>query len=259
MATEVDLKLEQLNVKTVFLRGNLDDEIYMIQPESFVEENKKDLVYQLNKLLYGLKYEPSCWNSFIMSLGFKRCNTNHYAYVRSHGNDDFIILLLYVDDMLIANTFKNDIAELNTHLVMKFDMEYLSALRLESFLVGHLLGFVAVADEEGGCRAALAAIRIDGLVWWKCKAAYEHFNVATNTKASYAVETTAYVEKGRMKKMTGVKTRQSMVWAPIVKMCINGNNIIFKTPLGVGKPFPLISFMNGEEKKIYLQQNGSAK
>ncbi|KAJ4973875.1 hypothetical protein NE237_007049 [Protea cynaroides] len=102
-------------------------------------------------------------------------------------------------------------------------------------------------------------VRATGFVWWKCKAAYEHFNVATNTKASYTAETTAYVEKGRMKKMTGVKTRQLMVWVPIVEMYIDGNKITFKTPMGVGKSFPLTSFMNEKEKKIYLQQNGAAK
>ncbi|XP_042510377.1 uncharacterized protein LOC122085846 [Macadamia integrifolia] len=96
-------------------------------------------------------------------------------------------------------------------------------------------------------------VRSTGFVWWKCKAAYEHFNVATNTKNSYAAETTAYVEKGRMKKMTGCKAKQMMVWVPIVEMYIDGNKISFKSSMGVGKSFPIISFMNEEEKKAYLQ------
>ncbi|KAJ4962331.1 hypothetical protein NE237_022270 [Protea cynaroides] len=88
-------------------------------------------------------------------------------------------------------------------------------------------------------------------------AAYEHFNVATNTKASYAVETTANVEKVRMKKVTQVKTKQLMVWVPIVKMCIDGNKITFNTPMGVNKSFPITSFMNEAEKKEYLQQKAA--
>ncbi|XP_042484051.1 uncharacterized protein LOC122064422 [Macadamia integrifolia] len=96
-------------------------------------------------------------------------------------------------------------------------------------------------------------VRATGFVWWKCKAAYEHFNVATNTKNSYAAETTAYVEKGRMKKMTGCKAKQMMVWVPIAEMYIDGNKISFKSSMGVGKSFPIISFMNEEEKKAYLQ------
>ncbi|XP_042496237.1 uncharacterized protein LOC122075312 [Macadamia integrifolia] len=95
-------------------------------------------------------------------------------------------------------------------------------------------------------------VRATGFVWWKCKAAYEHFNVATNTKNSYAAETTAYVEKGRMKKMTGCKAKQMMLWVPIAEMYIDGNKISFKSSMGVGKSFPIISFMNEEEKKAYL-------
>ncbi|XP_042484050.1 uncharacterized protein LOC122064421 [Macadamia integrifolia] len=96
-------------------------------------------------------------------------------------------------------------------------------------------------------------VRATGFVWWKCRAAYEHFNVATNTKNSYAAETTAYVEKGRMKKMTGCKAKQMMLWVPIAEMYIDGNKISFKSSMGVGKSFPIISFMNEEEKKAYLQ------
>ncbi|XP_042499200.1 uncharacterized protein LOC122077342 [Macadamia integrifolia] len=96
-------------------------------------------------------------------------------------------------------------------------------------------------------------VRATGFVWWKCKAAYEHFNVATNTKNSYAAETTAYVEKRRMKKMTGCKAKQMMLWVPIAEMYIDGNKISFKSSMGVGKSFPIISFMNEEEKKAYLQ------
>ncbi|XP_043705055.1 uncharacterized protein LOC122654848 [Telopea speciosissima] len=102
-------------------------------------------------------------------------------------------------------------------------------------------------------------VRSTGFVWWKCKAPYEHFNPATNTKNSYAAETTAYVEKGRMKKMTGCKARTPLkLWVPVAEMYIDGNKMSFKSSMGVGKSFPLVSFMNEEEKKACLQQNGSA-
>ena len=50
-----DLHLEQLDVKTAFLHGELEDEIYMLKPEGFAERGKKNLVCRLNKSLYGLK------------------------------------------------------------------------------------------------------------------------------------------------------------------------------------------------------------
>ncbi|KAJ4977542.1 hypothetical protein NE237_008322 [Protea cynaroides] len=101
-------------------------------------------------------------------------------------------------------------------------------------------------------------VKDTGFVWWKCKGAYEHFSVPTNSKTSYAAETTAYVEKGKIKKMTGVKTKQVFVWMTVAEMSIDGDKITFKTSVGVGKSFPLVAFMNEEEKKAYLEQGGAA-
>ncbi|GKA51397.1 retrovirus-related pol polyprotein from transposon TNT 1-94 [Tanacetum coccineum] len=58
MCATYDLHLEQLDVKTVFLHGNLEEEIYMLQPEGFKQKGKENLVCRLNKSLYGLKQAP---------------------------------------------------------------------------------------------------------------------------------------------------------------------------------------------------------
>ena len=50
-----DLKLHQMDVKTAFLNGDLDEDVYVEQPTGFAEVGKKNLVYKLNKLIYGLK------------------------------------------------------------------------------------------------------------------------------------------------------------------------------------------------------------
>ncbi|GKG03722.1 putative RNA-directed DNA polymerase [Tanacetum coccineum] len=73
-----------MDVKAAFLYGDLDKEIYMEQPEGFQVKGKEDYVCRLQKSLYGFKQAPRQW----------------------FGDDDFIILLLYVDDMLIEARFE---------------------------------------------------------------------------------------------------------------------------------------------------------
>lgn len=100
-------------------------------------------------------------------------------------------------------------------------------------------------------------VRETGFVWMKQKQPYEHFFVGSNTRVSYAMEVTAYVEKSKMKKMTGVKSKQMFLWVPITEMSIEdpaSKKIHFKTPMGIGKSFPITAFMTEEEKHKHLEK-----
>ncbi|GKV31082.1 hypothetical protein SLEP1_g39821 [Rubroshorea leprosula] len=105
LAASMNLELEQLDVKTAFLHGDLHEEIYMDQPEGFEEKGKEHMVCKLKKSLYGLEQAPRQWykkfDSFMMSHGYQRTNVDPCVYIRSFPDGNFIILLLYVDDMLI--------------------------------------------------------------------------------------------------------------------------------------------------------------
>ncbi|KAL0429613.1 UNVERIFIED_CONTAM: hypothetical protein Sradi_0587300 [Sesamum radiatum] len=98
-------------------------------------------------------------------------------------------------------------------------------------------------------------VRETGFVWMKQKAPYEHFFVGTNTLVRYDVEVTAYVEKGKMKKMSGVKSKQLLLWVPIVEMSVEGEKMHFKTPMGIGKSFPITAFMDEEEKQNHKEKH----
>ncbi|KAL0552269.1 hypothetical protein IC582_011377 [Cucumis melo] len=127
MCATFDLHLEKLDVKTAFLHGDLEEEIYMLQPEGFEAKGKENLVCRLNKSLYGLKQASRCWykrfDSFIVSLKYNRLNADPCAYFKRFGEKDFIVLLLYVDDMLVAGPNKDHIEELKAHLPRKFEMK----------------------------------------------------------------------------------------------------------------------------------------
>ena len=105
MVAAENLHLEQLDAKMTFLHGDLEEDLYTIQLEGFTIQGQENLVCKLRKSLYGLKQAPRQWykkfDSFMHRIGFKRCEANHCCYVKSFDNS-FIILLLYMDDMLIV-------------------------------------------------------------------------------------------------------------------------------------------------------------
>ncbi|RDX73793.1 hypothetical protein CR513_46544, partial [Mucuna pruriens] len=116
------LEVEQMDVKTTFLHGDLEEEIYMKQPDSFQFSGKEDYVCRVRKSLYGLKASSKIVQAY------KKTISNHYVFVRKFFDDDFIILL-YVDDMLIVrkNIFRID--RLKKQLSKSFAMKDMRATK----------------------------------------------------------------------------------------------------------------------------------
>ena len=127
-----NLHLEQLDLKMAFLHGDLEEDIYLIQTEGFIIQGQKNLVCKLRKSLYGLKQAPRQWykkfDSFMHRIWFKRCETDHCCYVKFFGNS-YIILLLYVDDMLIARSSIEEINNLKKQLSKRFAINDLKLQR----------------------------------------------------------------------------------------------------------------------------------
>lgn len=128
-----DLELEQLDVKTAFLHGDLDEEIYMYQPEGYKVEGKESQVCRLRKSLYGLKQSPRQWykrfDSFMIKQGFSRSSYDSCVYIQKLHGGDYIYLLLYVDDMLIASKGKVEIDKLKSKLGKEFETKNLGAAK----------------------------------------------------------------------------------------------------------------------------------
>ena len=101
-----DLHLEHLNVKTTFLHGDLEEEIYMQQPQGYEVKGKEKLVCRLKKSWYGLKQAPRQWylkfDKFMTEQVYDRCHSNHCVYFKRLDKGRYIILLLYVDGMIVA-------------------------------------------------------------------------------------------------------------------------------------------------------------
>ncbi|GKD04760.1 retrotransposon protein, putative, ty1-copia subclass [Tanacetum coccineum] len=142
LTTCKDYKLEQLDVKTTFLHGNLKEVIYMRQPPGYEQGNK---VCLLKKSLYGLKHSPRQWykrfDEYMLSNGFKHSSYDSCVYYRSYAPGEYIYLLLYVDDMMIACKSKAKIGPAKSSLKREFDMKELGEAK-------KILGMEIVKDRS---------------------------------------------------------------------------------------------------------------
>ena len=127
LVAQYDLELVQLDVKTAFLHGDLEEEIYMTQPDGFKVAGKENWVCKLTKSLYGLKQSPRQWykrfDQFMKGQRYTRSKFDHCVYFQKLQEGTFIYLLLYVDDMLIASKSKVEIERLKTQLNLEFEMK----------------------------------------------------------------------------------------------------------------------------------------
>ncbi|KAH9770959.1 hypothetical protein KPL71_012540 [Citrus sinensis] len=140
-----DLELDQMDVKTAFLHGSLEEEILMDQPEGFVEEGTEDMVCLLKKSLYGLKQSPRQrylrFDEFMISHEFCRSPYDSCVYFKTLPYGDGIYLLLYVDDMLIACKRRDEIQKLKLELNSVFKMKDLGTAT-------RILGMQIVRDKN---------------------------------------------------------------------------------------------------------------
>lgn len=116
-------EVHHMDVKNAFLHGDLEEEIYMEQPQGYVQD--PSLVCRLKKSLYGLKQAPRAWyakmDSYLLSQGFIRCKSDPNVYML-RSTDSLLIIVLYVDDLLITGSSISAIATVKTTLHDRFSM-----------------------------------------------------------------------------------------------------------------------------------------
>ena len=132
LAHSRDWPLYQLDVKSTFLNGTLEEEVFVKQPPGFEIKGEEDKVFRLYKALYGLKQAPRAWNkridSFLVKQGFHKCEKEYGVYVKKSDKDDLIIMCLYVDDLLITGSNQIHIERFKRSLKFEFKMTNLGIL-----------------------------------------------------------------------------------------------------------------------------------
>jgi hypothetical protein len=131
------------HVKNAFLHGDLSEEIYMEQPQGFMQDSS--LVCRLKKSLYGLKQAPRAWyakmDSYLLSQNFVCCKSDPNVYMLRM-TDSLLLLVLYVDDLLIISCSTSVIAVVKRILHDRF-------LMMDMGLLHFFLGLEISQDASG--------------------------------------------------------------------------------------------------------------
>ncbi|GJX98443.1 retrovirus-related pol polyprotein from transposon TNT 1-94 [Tanacetum coccineum] len=134
----------QMDVKTTFLNGSLKEEVYVNQPDGFVDPHHPDKVYHLKKELYGLKQAPRAWydklSNFIVSKGFSKGSIDPTLFIKNHG-DDILLVQIYVDGIIFGSA--------NPKLSKFF--EKLKHSKFEMAMIGELKFFLGIQIHQSPC------------------------------------------------------------------------------------------------------------
>ena len=135
IANQLDLEVHQMDVKTAFLQGDLDNEIYMKQPEGYIDKTQPNKVCKLRISIYRLIQSARCWNltidHYLKESGYVQSTANPCVYTKikeRNGHKCLMIIAVYVDDTVLAS---NNIEMLNAerhNLNENFDMEDLGEI-----------------------------------------------------------------------------------------------------------------------------------
>ncbi|GBN11147.1 Retrovirus-related Pol polyprotein from transposon TNT 1-94 [Araneus ventricosus] len=139
-----NLNVTHVDIKTAFLHGNLEDEVYMSQPEGYIEAGQEQKVCKLNKAIYGLKQAARAWHlkigESLIKYGFEQSKADPCLFkFANNGNPMYIIV--YVDDLLIAGK-DEDIRKIIKELEEEYELKNLGE-------VNYYLGINIERTKEG--------------------------------------------------------------------------------------------------------------
>jgi hypothetical protein len=131
-----NFKIYQMDVKSTFLNGTLEEEVYVEQPEGFMLTENQDYVCKIKKSLYGLKQAPRAWFSrldqYLQKQGYKRGTTDNNLYIKIE-DQNMIVVVVYVDDIIFGSNLTIMRRKFATEMQEEFEMSMLGEL---SFFLG---------------------------------------------------------------------------------------------------------------------------
>ena len=131
-ANHHDITLYQMDIKSAFLNGEIEEEVYVKQPPGFVNPKKPDHVYKLHKALYGLKQAPRAWykclTKFLIEKGFEIGKIDSTLFTK-RVNGELFICQIYVNDIIFGSTNPHFSEKFGKLMSKKFEMSMMSELK----------------------------------------------------------------------------------------------------------------------------------
>ncbi|KAE8657590.1 hypothetical protein F3Y22_tig00116989pilonHSYRG00496 [Hibiscus syriacus] len=138
-------EIQQMDVKSAFLNGVLEEEVYIQQPSGYEVKGHEDKVLKLKKALYGLKQAPRAWNSridkYFQENGFNKCPYEHALYIKIK-DEDILIVFLYVDDLIFTGSNPSMFNEFKDVMMKEFEM-------IDMGLMAYYLGIEVKQQNDG--------------------------------------------------------------------------------------------------------------
>lgn len=143
LAVNNDLQLHQMDVTSAFLNGELQEEVYMQQPDCFIEKGLENKVCKLKKSIYGLKQAPRCWNASLHEtlkrMGFNQLPCDPCMYQKTEG--ELFIIAVYVDDIILGCKSSKLLNDVKKSLSQQYEMKDLGSLK-------YFLGVNIIQDSQ---------------------------------------------------------------------------------------------------------------
>ncbi|GJU73169.1 retrovirus-related pol polyprotein from transposon TNT 1-94 [Tanacetum coccineum] len=135
-AAHMNMIIYQMDVKTTFLNGIMREEVYVSQPDGFVDQDNPNHLYKLKKALYGLKQAPRAWydllSKILLSQEFSKGTVDPTLFIRRQGKD-ILLVQIYVDDIIFASTTPELCDQFSKIMCSKFKMSMMGKI---SFFLG---------------------------------------------------------------------------------------------------------------------------
>src|SRR4051812_40508933 len=160
IAAYYDSEIWQMDVKTAFLNGNIEEELYMMQPEGFTDPRNAGKVCKLQRSIYGLKQASRSWNlrfdEVIKAFGFVQNFKDFYVYKKQSGSS-MAFLVLYVDDILLIGNDRKFLEEVKEFLNGQFSMKDLGE-------AAYILGIMIYRDRPNRLLSLSQSTYIDKIL-----------------------------------------------------------------------------------------------